>query len=99
MMKFIAKYQIHRFTFLHLMLGEHTEGQLFFFVKETDCRYKICLSTGREVYFKKANLKVQLDDDPGDIAIRKTVYLIRDLTIFFIITSFHLLSILVRFIV
>ncbi len=68
MMKFIAKYQIHRFTFLHLMLGEHTEGQLFFFVKETDCRYKICLSTGREVYFKKANLKVQLDDDPGEVA-------------------------------
>ena len=33
LMKFVAKYQIPRFTFLHLSLGERTEGQLVFWLK------------------------------------------------------------------
>jgi hypothetical protein len=50
-------------------------------------------------------VKFQLDDDPGDIAIKKWYilnslkYLIRDLTILLVITSFHQFSFVVRFIV
>jgi hypothetical protein len=51
-----------------LVVGGTYRGSVGFLVKETDCRYKICLSTGREVYFKKTNVKVQLDGDSGDVA-------------------------------
>jgi hypothetical protein len=37
-------------------------------VNETDCRYKICLTTGKEVYLKKETMKFKSEDIHGDIA-------------------------------
>ena len=50
------------------VVGGTYRGSAGILVKETDCRYKIRLSTGREVYLKKTNVKVQLDGDSGDVA-------------------------------
>jgi hypothetical protein len=51
-----------------LVIGGTYRGSAGFLVKETDFQYKIRLSTGREVYLKKTNVKVQLDGDSGDVA-------------------------------
>jgi hypothetical protein len=37
-------------------------------VKETDCRYKIRLTTGEEVHLKKENMKFKFEDIHGDVA-------------------------------
>jgi hypothetical protein len=50
-----------------LVNGGTYSGSTGVLVKETDFRYKIHLSTGREVYLRKGNVKVQWDD-PGDVA-------------------------------
>ncbi len=50
-----------------LVVGGTYSGSTGVLVKETDFRYKICLSTGREVYLKKGDVKVQWED-PGDVA-------------------------------
>jgi hypothetical protein len=39
------------------VVGGTYRGSAGFLVKETGCRYKIRLSTGREVYLKKENVK------------------------------------------
>jgi hypothetical protein len=56
------------YVHLHaLVVGGSYKGSTGVLVKETDCRYKIQFSTGREVYLKKSNVKFQKVDDPGDV--------------------------------
>ena len=48
-----------------VVIGGSYKGSTGVLVKETDCRYKVRLSTGKEVYLKKDNVKFKLEEDHG----------------------------------
>lgn len=50
-----------------VVIGGSYKGSTGVLVKETDCRYKVCLSTGKEVFLKKENVKIKLDHDHGRV--------------------------------
>jgi hypothetical protein len=48
-----------------VVVSGNYKGSTGMLVKETDCRYKVRLSAGKEVYLKKDNVKFKLEENHG----------------------------------